>query len=53
MNATLSVRRAVVALVTAFAAAMMLLVATPEADANPRGWLRPDATGHCLSLIHI
>lgn len=47
MNATLSVRRAVVAMVTALAAAMMLMVAAPEASANPRGWLRPDATGKC------
>ena len=48
MNATLSVRRALIALVTAVVAAMsMMLVAPNEAHANPRGWLRPDATGHC------
>ena len=48
MNATLSVRRALIALVTALAAAMsMMLIAPDEAKANPRGWLRPDATGHC------
>ena len=48
MNATLSLRRALIALVTAVVAAMsMMLVAPNEAQANPRGWLRPDATGHC------
>lgn len=48
MNSTLSVRRALVALVVALATAMTAMVAAPDAKAaNPRGWLRPDATGHC------
>lgn len=49
MNAIKSVQRSLIALVMAVAAAMALMVAAPgEAKAaDNRGWLRPDATGHC------
>ena len=49
MNATKSLRRSLLALLMALAAAMTLMVATPEGAkaADNRGWLRRDATGHC------
>ena len=49
MNTIYSVRRTLIALVMAVAAAMTLMVAAPgDAEAaDNRGWLRPDATGHC------
>lgn len=49
MNAIKSVQRSLIALVMVVAAAMALMVAAPgEAKAaDNRGWLRPDATGHC------
>lgn len=49
MNATTSLRRSLLALLLALATAMTLMVATPNfaKAADNRGWLRPDATGHC------
>ncbi|SMG20228.1 diacylglycerol O-acyltransferase / trehalose O-mycolyltransferase [Corynebacterium pollutisoli] len=44
-----SVSRKIVAVVTAIATALAIMVAggTGVANADNRGWLRPDATGHC------
>ena len=49
MNATTSFRRSLLALLMAVVAAMTLMVTTPNyaKAADNRGWLRPDATGHC------
>ncbi|WP_257202724.1 alpha/beta hydrolase [Corynebacterium cystitidis] len=48
MSTLTMVRRRLVALITAVATAAVLMVAgTGTAEAGPRDWLRPDATGHC------
>ncbi|GAB3076731.1 alpha/beta hydrolase [Corynebacterium aquatimens] len=47
MTATRSARRSAIAIVAALAALLMMFAAPQEAEANPRGWLRPDATGKC------
>lgn len=48
MSTLSMVRRRIVALITAIAtAAALLVVGTGTAQAAPRDWLRPDATGHC------
>lgn len=47
MNATASIRRALIALLVTLGTALGLVAAAPSAHADPRDWLRPDNTGTC------
>ena len=47
MNASFSVRRAMVALIAFITMAASTVLAAPQAHAANRDWLRPDATGTC------